>query len=398
MDVNSDAIDAAAIRKELAFPVEEYRDRLRAVRSRMAARNLNAMLVTIPENICYLTGFRTPGYYYPIVLVVTHSEDPRLVVRNFEFRNIEAYSWLDPTKCVAFSDSSRPMDAVIEIINSMGADRGLIGVEFNAWYHTVENHLQLVEQIGAARIVNAAGTVEAERAVKSPREIAYIRQACRISELGIRAAQAQLARGPQTENDLAAAIHFEIVRHGSEWPGLPLFLSSGRRSQIPHATWSDKPICAGENVICELTGVVRRYAGPLFRTFWVGDVPPPYRARALIVREMLDAVIDAIRPGRSSDEVNSAAVKASGAFGGAVIKRAGYSVGLNFPPDWGEGTFLDLKHGDATILKAGMVFHLPQSLRSPGELPVAISETVLVTEQGHEVLTSLERDLIQVRW
>ena len=191
-----------------------------------------------------------------------------------------------------------------------------------------------------------------------------------------------------TENELAGWIHKVMVEAGGEYPGLPLFISAGHRTLISHATWTDKVIEKGENVLVEHTGVVNRYAGPLFRTFSVGEPSSEFADRAAICRDMVDAVIEAIRPGATSDEVNAAAVKAGRGMG--TRKRAGYSVGLNFPPDWGEGVFLDLKEGDETEIKAGMVFHVPETIRVDDKPPVALSETVLVTESGREVLTKFQ--------
>ena len=114
---------------------------------------------------------------------------------------------------------------------------------------------------------------------------------------------------------------------------------------------------------------------------------------------MLAALLEALRPGRTSHEVNAAAVSASRPVAGdvSILKRAGYSVGLNFAPDWGEGVFLDLCTGNHTEIEAGMVFHMPQTMRVGDALPTAISETVLVTDSGCEVLTEFEpRDLIVV--
>ena len=120
------------------------------------------------------------------------------------------------------------------------------------------------------------------------------------------------------------------------------------------------------------------------------------RDRASVVRDMLDATIAAIGPGVTSSSVNDAAMQVAQRLGRGVTKRAGYSVGLNFPPDWGEGVFLDLKAGDETVLEPGMAFHIPQTLRLKGEAPVAISETVIVTEQGRSVVTDYPRDLIVI--
>jgi len=187
-----------------------------------------------------------------------------------------------------------------------------------------------------------------------------------------------------------------MVENGGEYTGLPLFIGSGHRALIPHVNWSEKIIASGEAVLVELTGVTRRYAGPLFRTLVVGKPTSRMTEHSRIVDDMVDAVVGAIRPGATSHEVNVAATAAAGEAMRGITKRAGYSIGLNFPPDWGEGLFLDLKKDDATVLRAGMTFHIPQSMRVEGEAPIATSETVLVTETGCEVLTRFPRGLIQV--
>jgi Xaa-Pro dipeptidase len=111
---------------------------------------------------------------------------------------------------------------------------------------------------------------------------------------------------------------------------------------------------------------------------------------------MVDTVVGAIKPGITSHAVDEAATAAARDAGRGITKRAGYSIGLNFPPDWGEGLFLDLKKDDPTVLRPGMTFHIPQSMRIDGEAPIATSETVLVTDTGCEVLTHFRRGLIQV--
>jgi Xaa-Pro dipeptidase len=72
-------------------------------------------------------------------------------------------------------------------------------------------------------------------------------------------------------------------------------------------------------------------------------------------------------------------------------KRAGYSIGISFPPDWGEGHILSLKYGEKRALEPGMVFHVPSSIRDEGVALVGNSETILVTERGAEPLTSFPR-------
>jgi Xaa-Pro dipeptidase len=117
-----------------------------------------------------------------------------------------------------------------------------------------------------------------------------------------------------------------------------------------------------------------------------------------VVKDQLEAAIEAIKPGVTSHDVDKAAKDAAAKHDrlASFTKRTGYSIGLNYAPDWGEGHFLDLKEGDPTVLQAGMTFHMPMSLRADGDLAVAVSESVLVTPGGCEVLTSYPRELIEV--
>ena len=384
------------IQKDLAFSTEEYRARLNATRSRMAGLEIDALLVTSPENICYLSGFQTPGYYFPQTLVVTHDCDPQIVIRKFEGGNVDAYSWLESSNLRTFEDNEAPMRHVAQTLRDLGVAERRIGVDLKSWFNTVRSHQELISLLNEATIVDASGLVEAERAIKSERELEYIREAGRISSLAAGAAAEHLSRGTCTENELAAKVHESLVGNGAEYPGLPVFVSSGHRTMIPHAVWSGKPIEPGEAVFLEVTGVIRRYAGPIFRTYHMGRPTNAFRDRARVVRDMLDATIDAIGPGITSNSVNDAAMQVAQRLGRGVTKRAGYSVGLNFPPDWGEGVFLDLKAGDETVLEPGMAFHIPQTLRLKGEAPVALSETVIVTEQGRSVVTDYPRDLIVI--
>jgi Xaa-Pro dipeptidase len=386
------------IRSNAAFPTAEFRDRVARVRQTMAERELAGLILNSPENICYLSGFHTPGYYWLQFLVVPLEGDPVLVVRSLERWSVNVFSWLDPDNTIAYTDTEDPIAALLDVCRRLRLDRERIGLEMDSFFLPNGRYEDIKRDLGAATLINGSGITERERAIKSPAEIAYIRAACRISDAGIAAAAAHCRAG-MTENALAAQVQHEMSELGGEYPGLPLFLSSGYRSLVAHATPTDKIIEKGENVWVELTGVVQRYAGPLFRTLFVGPPPATVSARMPILNDMLTAVMAAMRPGTTTREVNSAAVQAAGRYGMAVgvRKRAGYSVGLNFPPDWGEGHFLDLRDSGTTVLAPGMVFHVPQTLRLEGEIPLAISETVLVGEAGPEILTQFRpRDLVVV--
>ena len=110
----------------------------------------------------------------------------------------------------------------------------------------------------------------------------------------------------------------------------------------------------------------------------------------------LDAAIAAIRPGLTSHVVDKAArdVIERAGFEENYRKRLGYSVGIGFAPDWGEGHIIHLNVGDQSVLEPGMVFHMPPALRRYARWGVGMSETVLVTESGCEVLTGFPREIL----
>lgn len=391
------AEEAAGIVKSLAFDAGEYAWRLDRVQSVMSEQGLDGLVLHSPENLCYLSGFHTPGYYFPQALIVAASGTPRLVTRYLEQPGALAASWLDPENLVGYLDHQEPVGAFLATLDAMGLNRGRIGIEKQG-YSTlpIRSFEQLEAGLADAELVDASGLVEQFRAIKSPAEIAYIRRAAEISSLAMMSAM-EHCKADMTEHALAAQVSKTLVANGAEYAGLPIFIASGHRTYIRHAVPSEKIIERGDNVLVELTGVVRRYAGPLFRTLNLGPPSATMRAHSDAARDMLDALIEGLKPGLTSHEANAMAVEAAGKSGAGAVKRAGYSVGLNFPPDWGEGVFLDLCTGNQTILEAGMVFHMPQTIRVGANAPSAISETVLMTEDGCEVLTKhTPRDLVVV--
>ena len=194
----------------------------------------------------------------------------------------------------------------------------------------------------------------------------------------------------RTEHEVSAEIHNTMIRAGGEYMGLPVFIGSGPRTSLTHSTPTERRLEKGDVFTIELSGNVRRYSAALFRSIFIGNDPPKQ------VRDMMEAcvaalnvVIDAIKPGVPLYEVERANRETMKKHGfEKKPSRTGYSIGINFPPDWGEGHALSLQEGEERLLEPGMVFHTPSSLRVYGQVGTATSETVLVTSTGCEVLTN----------
>jgi Xaa-Pro dipeptidase len=383
-----------ALLASLPFGAAEYERRQAALRAAMRERGLDVFVSFSPENIFYLTGHDTPAYQYLQATIVTQDAPPLNVLRSIDASNTLAAAW--SRRAVVYADHDDPVEAVAFAV-CQGASSGMrVGLEDESFFVTPRRHRALEARLAAAGLdVVSAHLVEALRLVKSGEEIAHIRRAAALTTAAMQAAIAA-AREGTSENEIAAAVWSSLVRGGGEFPGLPPFIVSGPRTSLGHATWAGRTLQAGDALAFEIPGVVRRYVAPLFRTGTVGPPPAGMRDLAALCIASLDRMIEAIRPGVEIGAVHALNVETFAAGGHAVAHRSGYSVGVNYAPDWGEGGILSIMEGETRCFEAGMVFHLVPGIFVPGRHVVVISETVLVTASGCERLTNVPRELFAV--
>lgn len=377
--------------KTLAFTEEEYRGRLAGLQQKLRDRELDGLLSAAPENLTYISGYQTPGYYRWQGMFVPTEGSPILVTRGFEASNAQAWSWFDDV--VGIGEAERPMEVAARTLADIGLQGKRVGVELDSWFLTNRQFGELKELSAGTEWVDAGGVIEELRVIKSPAEIEHIRSACRQAEAMMRAGWDAIAAG-NTELDLAAAVLSALVQSGGELAGLPPFIVSGPRTGIPHGTWSERVLEPGDPVMMELPGTKFRYCGALLRTAFVGHISDLHRRVADVCIEGLDAALDAARPGVAASDVDAAMMNVfrEAGFHDAATHRAGYSVGVNWPPDWGEGNLMDLSEGEHRPLKPGMTFHVPGALLFVGTHSIGLSETILITEDGCEVLTDFPRE------
>ena len=379
-------------RDDLVFPIEEFERRLYELRQRMVEQELDAMLTTTPENICYLTGFESPGHYYFNSLVVPLAGEPFMVPRKLEDSGVQALTWIE--RSFPYADHEVPMEKLAAVLKDHGLGGKRIGYEKNCWFFTATQQEQLFDNCREAAFIDSSGIIEAGRLIKSEHEIAIMRKAAHATEAGMRAGVDAVQVGA-TENDVAAEIHHAMIKAGSEWPSIAPFVASGHRSAIGHATWMGRTIEADEIIMIEIAGCVRRYHAPMMRTGFVGELDDDARKGEHIVQQAVQAMLDAIKPGvraRDADAIGREII-ANSDFGGEQGSRSAYSVGIALPPDWGEGHILCLHPAEERLIEENMTFHLLPWVQVPGKGGFSFSETIRVTKDGCEVLTDFPRQL-----
>lgn len=378
----------------IQFPEEEYLSRLQRVRSRMRVAGVDVLLVDTPENITYLTGFQTAGYYMYGCTVVPVEGDIQLVARRAELGNVKASAWV--TSVTGYDDHQDPMEVVAGLAKQFaGPER--TAVEFSSSFLTIDRVRRLAKTLGCSveTLVDGSALVLEERKIKSALEIAQIRQAARMASVAMREAVGFIAVG-RTESEVAALIFDSLVREGCEFLAMEPYVNCGQRTGTVHASWKGQRIAAGDPVLVEIAGCANRYHGALMRTVFVGSVPEELCRWADVTNASLDAAIGAIRPGVTSGEVDEACRKVIEQAGlyDKFRKRTGYSIGLAYAPDWGEGHFLGLQKDDPSVLAKGMTFHIPPAIRQYDLYGYGASETVVVTESGCEVITEFPERLL----
>ena len=385
-----------------AFSCEEYAVRQKKTRRAMAEASLDVLVVTEPANMCYLTGYDGWSFYTPQCLLVAQAlDEPVLIVRGMDANAGPVTTYLSSDNILGYPDhlvqqpDRHPMDWVSEEMRRRGIATGAVGIEMDSYYFSPMAYEHLKAGLPDARIANANNLVNWIRAIKSPAEIAYMREAARIIERTMRVAIDAVAPGVR-QCDAVAAIYETAIRGvdgvGGDYPAIVPMLPSGVGASTPHLTWSDAPFKAGEATILELAGVRRRYHCPMARTVSLGAPPAKLADASAVICDGIAAALDAARPGATCEDVERAWRGVLARSGFEKESRIGYSVGLNYPPDWGEHT-MSLRPGDCTELQANMTFHMIPGLMLD-DCGIEISECFLITETGAECFYDVDRPLV----
>jgi len=384
----SDAVVKQGI--EAAFTKAELEARVAAARAKLAERGIDVFIVTSPENIFYLTGQQTPGYYTFQALLLPVDAEPHFVVRQLELNNLVANSFL--ANVHPYPDGADSVAFTVDLIHQLGWQNKRIAIDERGWFLPIAVYKALLARLKTLH--DGAGIIEQLRAVKSPAEIAAVRKAAGYVDAAMTSGLGAMRAGA-SENDVVAAMMSAAIAAGSEYLGMEPLMSSGPRSGVPHGTWRRRKIERGDPVFYEMAAAHDRYHAALMRSAWIGSPPEEAKRMMDTCFAALDAALAALKPGNTCEDVHRAcqAVIDRNGYTDAFRKRTGYSIGISFAPDWGEWQVLSLYEGVKTVLRPGMIFHIPPALRIYGQFTVGVSETALVTETGYEQLGTFRRDL-----
>jgi Xaa-Pro aminopeptidase len=261
----------------------------------------------------------------------------------------------------------------------------LTRVGFDSGHLTVAEHAGLRKAARPARLVAVPGAILDMRLVKDEGEVATIREAIRVAEKAFTKMVKWIKPGV-TEANISAKLAYEMQRLGAQEVAFPTIVAVGPNASLPHYEPGKGVATKSQGILIDWGARVGWYISDLTRMVWPGRVPPLMAKIQRVVREAHDKAIAAVKPGVTASYVDGVARK--------VITKAGY--GKYFGHALGHGIGLDVheaprigKEMKKLLLEPGMVITIEPGIYLPGKGGVRLEDDVLVTETGHEVLTSL---------
>lgn len=375
------------------FSADEYRQRIGKTKESMKEKGIDLLVISQPANMNYLSGYDGWSFYvHQCLLLHLDQEEPIWLGRGMDANVARLTAFLSEENILAYADDyvqstvKHPMHFVADVIKEKGWDKSVIGVEMDQFYFTARAYVELERSLPDAKFKDANTLVNWVRVVKSEAEIEFIRRAGKIAEKVMDVARGAIKVGAR-ECDAAAAVAYAQYagtdEYAGDYPAIVPLMMAGEETKAPHMTWTEKVYQDEEAILLELCGAYRRYHAPIARTIYLGKNPPQLLLdTAEVVLEGLNKAMDTVRAGVTAEEVEAAWRK--GIAHSKVVKesRIGYSIGVNYPPDWGEQT-ISFRPGDKTVLEPNMVLHLIPGIWYD-EVGFEIDTTFKVTESGYE--------------
>ena len=385
----------------MSFSNLEFKQRLNNVKKSMQDQGIDLLISHDTANMYYLTGYDAWSFYYAqCVLVHTELDEPLCFVRAQDAGGAYIKTYLKKENIIIYNENyihkwpKHPYDYLVEIIKEKNWDNLSIGVEMDAHYFTAFCYEKLKQGLPNAKIKDSNRLVNWVRLIKSNEEIKYMKSAAMITEKAMHTAMRVIDRGVRqcdAVGEIQKTLFCGNKDVGGEYASITTLLPTGPGTSASHLTATQDKFKEGESTIIEISGCVKRYHAPLARTIQLGK-PEQKKIDAMNATiEALNAGISAVKPGNLADDVAKKFWKVLDKYNIKKESRTGYSIGVGYPPDWGEHT-LNIYKGDMTELKPNITFHMIAVMQF-GDWGVEASESILVTDSGNELLNNFPKEL-----
>jgi Xaa-Pro dipeptidase len=358
----------------------------------MEGSGIDLLVLFDPQNVCYFSGYSTVNLWDFAALVLRLEDDPSVILWDFELPRFEASAGLGTPRPYAGGE-----DPVATLIGRLGqghrprtwaSDDWTPGVPPAVWR-------AIATALEPATHQDARPVLWATRLRKSRLELELLERSAAITDVGV-AAAVDAVRVGAADGEIAAAVAAAMLREGSEHFSIQPIIAVGARAGIPHSEVSGRRVEPGEAVFVELGASIQRYTAPAMRAIVAGEPGDELLALESLGTAIMEAQLAGMQPRASCAEIAKEANAILSEAGPDVLFHGflGYPVGISFPPSWLEALDFQIHETNPEPLDAGMVFHIPLSLRHRGRRGIGMSYTVVVEQEGSRILNGTPAALI----
>jgi len=361
----------------------------------VADAGLDWMVLFHPVSILWLTGGEAKSFQtFQCVLLAADDRPMVFLSRGSDLAEWRADSLVSEIHGWGGPEPEDPLEAFARLARDLGLLSSRVGIEVPGYYLHPHHYTRLRDLLGPALVAEPTNLIHDLKAVKSPAELALVRQAAAHADAAMQACIGAAVAG-RSELELAAVAHHALLSAGCGLPASTMNLVTGERLCFPHGAPTARRLRAGDGGNVELGAAFHRYTATLGRQFHLGPVPPRIAALHEVIREAGEAMIAAIRPGVISEEPHLAAKRIIAAAGCDAYRlhTSGYGLAPGFPPSWGEP--VNLFGGGNTVLQEGMVLTIEPPIFIEAErIGVRMIDNVIVTAQGATLLSRIPRSIL----
>lgn len=379
----------------LHFTAPEFARRKERLLAELAARKLDGLLMFQQESMFWLTGYDTFGFCFFQSLWLGADGRMALLTRSADLRQAQHTSLLDDVRIWTDRADASPQEQLRDMVASLGGTGARIGVEYESYGLTAANGKKLDAAFdGFATLEDASRLVDHLRAVKSPAEIIYVRQAAKLALAARDAAIRTIAPGVD-EGSVLAAMQGAIFEGGGDYPANEFIIGSGADALLCRYKAGRRKLDSEDQITLEWAGAYRHYHAAMMETVIVG--PPRDRHLELFAaaKQALEACAHTIVPGKTAGDVFAAHAHVMDGHGLEKHRLAacGYSLGAKFTPSWMDPPMFYADN--QWVLEPGMVMFAHMILMdSDSGAAMCLGRTFLVGVNGNECLTDAPLDLI----
>jgi Xaa-Pro aminopeptidase len=391
----------------MLFSRDEYVQRVDRARALMRAQGIDAILATAPNNLVYLSGYRTNLFdsnFRPFQVLVPANGDPVLILPTLEVGVGEEVSWIEdirpwgpPPGSIAWAGSppviaADAVSAAKIVIEEKKLSSSKIAIEQGFGQRlgmSIEQFLQLKAALPQVTWVDATQLTWKLRGIKSPKEVEYLREANRITDCGYYAVL-EAARVGMTERELQGVMGEAFMHEGSDFKGFIIVQSGESRYKMMNPYASDRKVERGDMITFDFGAVYNGYWSDLTRSFFIGSASARQREMYEAAREVSQLTVESMRPGMTCGEVDEVAEKAlhERGFKENMLHRTGHSIGLEVHE------MPSIARGDPAPLEPGVTVAIEPGIYDfNGVGGFRVEDIVLMTDRGAEYLSHCRREL-----